>query len=312
VLTATRAYREAMRRLADLSNLEVWYRRVDIAQIRERFEADVSKRELKGFDRAVAKARRKDRLRAFSKLTHRVDGELRIASDPPVLVPLEEMLSGKQLEQAEAGIRNVIEGYRESLSPDHRHLFDTYRYVHAARKVVGVGSVGTRAWVALFVGRDESDPLFLQVKEAQPSVLEPFAARTEFPHQGQRVVEGQRLTQAAGGIFLGWLTAPGPDGIKRDFYVRQLWDQKGSAAVETMSPARMTAYAELCGTILARAHARSGDRIAIAAYLGGGDRFDRAIASFAEAYADQNERDYAALVDAVEQGRVTAQEEPRG
>jgi uncharacterized protein (DUF2252 family) len=206
----------------------------------------------------------------------------------------------------------VIEGYRESLSPDHRHLFDTYRYVHAARKVVGVGSVGTRAWVALFVGRDESDPLFLQVKEAQPSVLEPFAARTEFPHQGQRVVEGQRLTQAAGGIFLGWLTAPGPDGIKRDFYVRQLWDQKGSAAVETMSPARMTAYAELCGTILARAHARSGDRIAIAAYLGGGDRFDRAIASFAEAYADQNERDYAALVDAVEQGRVTAQEEPRG
>jgi uncharacterized protein (DUF2252 family) len=312
VLTATRAYREAMRRLADLSNLEVWYRRVDVSQIRERFRSDVSKDDRRAFDRLVAKARRKDRLRAFSKLTHRVDGELRIASDPPVLVPLEEMLSGKQLEQAEAGIRNVIEGYRESLSPDHRHLFDTYRYVHAARKVVGVGSVGTRAWVALFVGRDESDPLFLQVKEAQPSVLEPFAAPSEFPHQGQRVVEGQRLTQAASGIFLGWLTAPGPDAIKRDFYVRQLWDQKGSAAVETMSPARMTAYAELCGTILARAHARSGDRIAIAAYLGGRDRFDRAIAAFAEAYADQNERDYAALVDAVEQGRVLAQEEPQG
>jgi uncharacterized protein (DUF2252 family) len=312
VLTATRAYREVMRRLAELSNLEVWYRRVDVSQIRERFRSDVSKDDRKAFERLVAKARRKDRLRAFSKLTHRVDGELRIASDPPVLVPLEEMFSGKQLEQADAGIRNVIEGYRESLSPDHRHLLDTYRYVHTARKVVGVGSVGTRAWIALFVGRDESDPLFLQVKEAQPSVLEPYTAPTEFPHQGQRVVAGQRLTQAASGIFLGWLTGTGPDGKSRDFYVRQLWDQKGSAAVETMSPARMTAYAELCGTILARAHARSGDRMAIAAYLGGGDRFDRAIASFAAAYADQNERDYAALVDAVAEGRVSASKEPAG
>jgi uncharacterized protein (DUF2252 family) len=311
VLTAARAYREAMRRLAELSNLDVWYRRVDVSQVRERFRADVSKQDLKGFDRLVAKARRKDRLRAFSKLTHRVDGDLRIASDPPVLVPLEEMFSGKQLEQAEAGIRDVIEDYRGTLSPDHRHLLDTYRYVHTARKVVGVGSVGTRAWVVLFVGRDEGDPLFLQVKEAQASVLEPYTAPTEFPHQGQRVVAGQRLTQATSGIFLGWLTGRGPDGINRDFYVRQLWDQKGSAAVETMSPTRMTAYAELCGTILGRAHARSGDRIAIAAYLGGGDRFDRAIATFAKAYADQNERDYAALVDAVEEGRVAAAREPR-
>jgi Uncharacterized protein conserved in bacteria (DUF2252) len=174
-----------------------------------------------------------------------------------------------------------------------------------------VGSVGTRAWVTLFVGRDEGDPLFLQVKEAQASVLEPYTAPTEFPHQGQRVVAGQRLTQATSGIFLGWLTGRGPDGINRDFYVRQLWDQKGSAAVETMSPTRMTAYAELCGTILGRAHARSGDRIAIAAYLGGGGRFDRAIATFAKAYADQNERDYAVLVAAVAEGRVAAAREPR-
>lgn len=310
VLTVTRAYRESVRRLAALSNLDVWYRRVDVAQVRERFQADVSKKELKGFDRAVAKARHKDRLRAFSKLTHRVDGELRIASDPPVLVPLEEMLSGRKLERAEAGIRKVIEDYRETLGPDHRHLLDTYRHVHTARKVVGVGSVGTRAWIALFVGRDEGDPLFLQVKEAQPSVLEPYTAPSEFPHQGQRVVAGQRLTQATSGIFLGWLTGTGPDGKSRAFYVRQLWDQKGSAAVETMSPARMTAYAQLCGEILGRAHARSGDRIAIASYLGGSDRFDRAIASFADAYADQNERDYAALVDAVAEGRVVAAREP--
>jgi uncharacterized protein (DUF2252 family) len=310
VLTVTRAYRESMRRLAALSNLDVWYLRVDVAQIRERFQADVSKKELKGFDRGVAEARRKDRLRAFSKLTHRIDGELRIASDPPVLVPLEEMFSGKQLVQAEAGIRNVIEEYRETLSPDHRHLLDTYRHVHTARKVVGVGSVGTRAWIALFVGRDEGDPLFLQVKEAQASVLEPYTAPSEFSHQGQRVVAGQRLTQAASGIFLGWLTGTGPDGTSRDFYVRQLWDQKGSATVETMSPRRMTAYAELCGVILGRAHARSGDRIAIAAYLGGSDRFDRAIASFASAYADQNEHDYAALAAAVKDGRLAAENEP--
>jgi uncharacterized protein (DUF2252 family) len=311
VLTAARAYRESMRELAALSNLDVWYQRVDVSQVRERFGPDLSKKELRGFDRTIAKARRKDRLRAFSKLTHRVDGKLRIATDPPVLVPLEELYSGELLERAEAGIRNVIKGYRDSLSPDHRHLFDTYRCIHTARKVVGVGSVGTRAWIALFVGRDESDPLFLQVKEAQASVLEPFTAPTEFPHQGQRVVAGQRLTQAASGIFLGWATAQGPDGKSRDFYVRQLWDQKGSAVVETMSPARMTAYAQLCGEILGRAHARSGDRIGIAAYLGGGPRFDEAIAAFSQAYADQNERDYAALAAAVEDGRVMAENQPR-
>lgn len=309
VLSAASEYREIMRRLAPMTNLDVWYLRVDVAEIREQYQAQISRKELKAFDRNVAKARRKDRLRAFSKLTRRVGGELRMASDPPVLVPLEEMFSGKRLEAAETRVGRVLAGYRETLSPAHRHLLDSYRYVHTARKVVGVGSVGTRAWIALFVGRDEGDPLFLQVKEAQVSVLEPHARPTAYPHQGQRVVEGQRLTQSTSDILLGWLSAVGPDGTKRDFYVRQLWDQKGSAAVELMSPAQMTGYARICGAILARAHARSGDRIAIAAYLGGTDTFDRAIADFAAAYADQNERDYAALAAAVEDGTIVAENE---
>jgi uncharacterized protein (DUF2252 family) len=232
VRTVAAVYREHIHTLAALPNLDLWYRRVAVAQLREHFAADISKKELKAVDRNIGKARRKDRLRAFAKLTHRVDGELRIASDPPVLVPIEDIFDGKRRERAESRIREVLDGYRATLSPDRRHLLDTYRYVHAARKVVGVGSVGTRAWVALFVGRDEGDPLFLQIKEAQRSVLEPYTAPSEFPHQGQRVVEGQRLTQATSGILLGWLTAEGPDGKERDFYVRQLWDQKGSATVE--------------------------------------------------------------------------------
>ncbi len=196
--------------------------------------------------------------------------------------------------------------YRRTLTADRRELLERFRYVHAARKVVGVGSVGTRAWVVLMLGRDENDPLFLQLKEAQASVLEPFLGKTAFAKQGQRVVEGQRLTQAAGDIMLGWIRATGLDGLSRDFYMRQLWDGKGSAIVEMMDPQAMTIYAELCGRALAKAHARSGDAIAIGSYLGAGDRFDRALASFAEAYADQNERDYDALKEAVGSGRVAA------
>ena len=306
---AAGAYRVHMRELAQLSNLDLWYRRVDVDQIRDAFAQMVTKEERKRFERNLAKSQRKDRMRAFSKLTERVDGELRIASDPPVLVPLEGLYQGEQLARAESQVQSMLDEYRGTLDGDRRHLFDSYRFVHAARKVVGVGSVGTRAWIALFVGRDENDPLFLQIKEAQPSVLEPYTAATEFPHQGQRVVEGQRLTQATGDILLGWLTAAGPDSKKRDFYVRQLWDQKGSAIVELMSPNTMGIYARLCGAILARAHARSGDRIAIASYLGGGDSFDKAIVRFASAYADQNQRDYDALLAAGREGRIKIETE---
>ncbi len=298
-----------MRRLAEFSNLDVWYRRVDVDQIRQHFQGGVSSKDIKRFERNVAKARRKDRMRAFSKLTERVDGELRIRSDPPVLVPLEEMASGKELDAAVSNLGAIVEGYRDSLIADRRHLLDRYRLVHVARKVVGVGSVGTRAWIALLLGRDENDPLFLQIKEAQPSVLEPYTAPTVYAEQGQRVVEGQRLTQAASDIFLGWLRATGPDGKKRDFYVRQLWDQKASAQVELMSPAALNAYAQICGAILARAHARTGDRIAIASYLGGGSRFDEAMADFADAYANQNEDDYQALLQAAEDGRIPIETE---
>jgi uncharacterized protein (DUF2252 family) len=303
VTTALRTYRVAMHEFAALSNLDLWYHRVDVTEIRDHLAGRAGDKQLKRFDRGVAKARRKTRLRAFEKLTRRVDGELRLISDPPVVVPLEELFPDRP-EVAAGAIRALIEQYRGTLGPAQQHLLDSYRYLHTAHKVVGVGSVGTRAWIVLLTGRDESDPLFLQVKEAQRSVLEPYAAPTEFPHQGQRVVEGQRLTQATSDILLGWLTATGPDGRTRDFYVRQLWDQKGSVDVEAITPEGMDAYAQICGAILARAHARSGDRIAIAAYLGASDKFDRAVAEFASAYADQNERDYAALRVAADQDRI--------
>ncbi len=210
-------------------------------------------------------------------------------------MPIEEVASGAEPAEIEEFVRGGIRSYRRTLSADRRQLLERFRYVHAARKVVGVGSVGTRAWIVLMLGRDENDPLFLQLKEAQPSVLEPFLGTSAFAKHGQRVVEGQRLTQAASDIMLGWMRITAYDGATRDFYVRQLWDGKGSALVEAMNPAAMSMYAGLCGHALAKAHARSGDAIAIASYLGAGDSFDRALASFAEAYADQNERDYHAL-----------------
>jgi uncharacterized protein (DUF2252 family) len=306
VTAAAREYREAMTRLAGMHHLEVWYLHVDVDALRGHVVAHASSERLRTFEANVAKMRRKTRMRAFSKLTERVDGELRIASDPPVLVPIEE-LAGGRAQTVENRIRQVVDSYRESLSPARRHLFDGYRYVHAARKVVGVGSVGTRAWIALFVGRDEGDPLFMQIKEAQRSVLEPYTAPCEYAHQGQRVVVGQQLMQSTSDILLGWMTAKGPDNRKRDFYVRQLWDQKGSAQIESMGPDDLRLYARACAAILARAHARSGDRIAIAGYLGGSDGMDRAVADFAAAYADQNERDFAALRAAAAEGRITVE-----
>ena len=230
-------------------------------------------------------------------------------ADPPLIVPIRDLTGDADAEQLERGARELLDSYLRSLSGDRRRLVERYRYADLARKVVGVGSVGTRAWVILLLGRDSNDPLFLQAKEAQRSVLEPFAGRSRVRNQGQRVVVGQRLMQAAGDIFLGWLHAAHDldDGRQRDFYLRQLWDSKTSADIAAMRPEAMALYARLCAWTLARAHARSGDAIAIAGYLGSGDAFDRAIAAFAEAYADQNERDHAALVDAIANGRVEAQ-----
>ncbi len=294
-------YRAAMRRLAALGNLEVWYTKIDVQTVAERWATAAGEKEVKAFRRNLAKTRAKDRMRALSKLTHEVDGQLRIVSEPPLIIPLRE-LAGP--EEVEGRVREILADYRETLAEDRRVLLDSYRYVDAAMKVVGVGSVGTRAWIVLLQGRDEGDPLFLQVKEAQQSVLEPYAEPSVYSQQGERVVQGQRLVQAASDILLGWVKARGIDDEKRDYYVRQLWDQKGSARVENMDPRALTAYAQICGTTMAHAHARSGDRIAIAAYLGKGDAFDRAIAEFAERYADQNERDYEALRAAADESRI--------
>jgi hypothetical protein len=301
-----RQYRDAMRGFAGMRNLEVWYARLDEDAIREQLRSlgsELTQRVEKG----AAKARGKDSLRALGRLTRRVEGELQIVSRPPLIVPLEELVSGEQRDRVETEVRGVIESYARSLKPDRRRLLETYEFRHIAHKVVGVGSVGTRAWIVLMTGRDDEDPLFLQAKEAQSSVLEPYAGRSEFENHGRRVVEGQWLMQAASDSFLGWCPATGIDGRSRDFYVRQLWDGKGSTDVEAMPPQGMEVYARLCAWTLARAHARSGDPVAIGAYLGGGERFDTALAEFSRLYADQNERDYAAIREAIDSGRLVAE-----
>ncbi|MDH3680948.1 MAG: DUF2252 domain-containing protein [Acidimicrobiia bacterium] len=302
-----RAYRTAMTSFAAMGNFDVWYARLTIEDIVERYFGEVSEKRQARFEKNIAKARAKDSLKAFDKLTELVDGEPRIVSDPPLVVPLRELVAEDEPERLDGFIREQLDSYRETLPGNRRRLVERYRYVDGARKVVGVGSVGTRAYIVVLVGRDDADPLVLQFKEAQPSVLEPFLGRGDYESHGQRVVEGQRLMQAASDVLIGWISSEGLDGVRRDFYVRQLWDNKASADVETFSRKTMTAYAELCGWTLARAHARSGDPIAIASYLGSGDNFDRAIASWAELYADQNERDYTALQDAVATGRVIAE-----
>jgi uncharacterized protein (DUF2252 family) len=306
VTTAGRAYREEIRQLAGEGNIDAWYERVDLEVI-EQYRSLVSRKQARSFDKERAKAESKNSLRALAKLTRQEDGELRIISDPPLIVPIEELVPKRKLKPLQGALRELLNQYRASLSPDIRSLADAYRFVHIAHKVVGVGSVGTRCWIVLLLGKDSSDPLFLQVKEAGPSVLAPFSGGGRYKHQGRRVVEGQRLMQASSDILLGWLTNDeGIDGGQRDFYVRQLWDGKGSAQIEQMTPHTMGLYAQLCGATLARAHARSGDRIAIAAYLGGGDKFDNATWDFADAYADQNERDYQEFAKAVDSGRIEA------
>jgi uncharacterized protein (DUF2252 family) len=305
VTRSVETYRTAMTTFAAMSNLDVWYAHLDVddavAAMSKRMES--GRRKL--MDKNIAKARTRDSMQAFEKLTTLVDGERRIVSDPPLIVPIEDLVSDEQAEHVIERMEDLVRRYRGTLSTDRRHLLEQYRLTHVARKVVGVGSVGTRAWILLLMGRDDGDPLFLQAKEAQPSVLEDFAGASAYESAGHRVVAGQRLMQAVSDIFLGWEHVDeGLDGQPRDFYVRQLRDWKGSAVIENMDPTTMALYAELCGWTLARAHARSGDRIAIAAYLGTSDSFDRAIAAFAATYADLNERDYDALQAAVRDGRV--------
>jgi uncharacterized protein (DUF2252 family) len=312
VLRAARSYREAMREFASLGNLDVWYSRLDVEEaIAEAAQAEstaVGADEVARLRRGMEKAQSKDSLRALERLTEVRDGEIRFRSEPPILVPGEQLVAAADGRPIMEMLKSVVAAYRESLGPEMRVLFDGYEFREIARKVVGVGSVGTRAWVILLSGPGERDPLFLQAKEAEASVLETHAGASQWPNHGQRVVEGQRLMQAASDIFLGWCRTVGLDGRERDFYVRQLWDWKRSADVERLSAPGLEVYARICGWTLARAHARSGDRFAIAAYLGGGDGFDRAICSFAADYAEQNLRDHQALLDAIASGRVTAED----
>jgi len=301
-----RAYREAMREYAEIGNLALCYMRLGESDVYAHWHDRLPPAALKRFQKAVNKARTKDSMRAFAKLTTTVDGEPRINGDPPLIVRLEELLGSEEATHARAALHLWFRGYRQSLQPDRRSLVESFEVVDMARKVVGVGSVGTRCWIVFLRGRDNGDPLFLQIKEAEASVLEPYVGKSVYQNHGRRVVEGQRLTQAASDIFLGWERAPDRSGATRDFYVRQLWDGKVSAQVELMEPEVLEVYGEMCASTLARAHARSGDRIAIAAYLGRGTVFDRAIASFATNYADQNDRDYEEVVAAIKDGELEA------
>ena len=302
VVNTVRAYREAMAGFATMGNLALWYDRLDVEGVIARWSSQVSPEVLARFQRNVGKAEAKNSLKALDKLTEVVDGDYRIKSDPPLIVPARELTADP--EALTSWLHERFRVYRHTLQPDRRHLLEGYRIVDVARKVVGVGSVGTRCWIMLLLGHDDQDPLFIQVKEANESVLEPYAGRSGYASHGQRVVEGQRLLQSASDILLGWTTAMGLDGVEHEFYLRQLWDGKLSPAFDTMAPEMLRVFGELCAETLARGHARSGDRVAIAAYLGNGTTFDEAIADFASAYAEQNDRDYAAMTEAVKSGRL--------
>ena len=307
VLQTVRSYRDAMHDFAGMKNLEVWYARLDVSAMVQRMRKDdVDAAVAKDVDRQLAKIRGKNNMRAFAKLTVAVEGKPRIVADPPLIVPLADLLTEAARERTLSTMGVTISNYRRSLQSDRRHLLKDYELVDVARKVVGVGSVGMRAMVALLLGRDDQDPLFIQVKEAQHSVLAQYVGKSRQRNQGRRVVEGQRLMQAASDIFLGWMRAADADGVECDYYMRQLWDEKGSPNLETMLPEAFKVYAIMCGWTLARAHARSGDRIAIASYMGERDVFDNAIADFSTAYADQSQRDHQALVAAVKSERIPA------
>jgi uncharacterized protein (DUF2252 family) len=311
VMAGVREYRERMHEAAGMRSLEAWYEHLEAGMLLKLVRKEVrvkrvSKKEARATEEMVAKARTRDSTRVFAKRTDEIGGELRIVGDPPLIIPIEDLIQpGSEWEDPAPVIKKLLSTYRRTLGRQH-HPVEEYRYAHAAYKMVGVGSVGTRCYIMLMLGRDDNDPLFLQVKEAQASVLERFLGASAYSHHGERVVAGQRLMQGATDIFLGWQRIKGMDGVTRDYYVRQFQDWKGSADVDTMLPPGAALYSRICGATLARAHARWGDRIAIASYLGNGDAFDRAIADFSAAYADQNEQDYAAFSAAVDSGRLTA------
>jgi len=312
VTAGVREYRERMRRAADMPTLGTWYDQLEAGMLLNLVRDQVrlkqlDKKSARRAEKHVAEAYANDSTRVLAKRAAEVDGEPRIVADPPLIVPVEDLARpGTEWEDPTPLIKKLLSSYRRTLGTQG-HPLEEFRYVHAARKVVGVGSVGTRCYILLLTGRDANDPLFLQVKEAQASVLEPYAGASTYPHHGQRVVMGQRLMQAATDIFLGWQRIKGLDGVTRDYYVRQFHDWKGSADVDRIPLPGAREYARVCGATLARAHARWGDRIAIASYLGQGDMFDRAIADFSALYADQNERDYEAFAEAVKSGRLTAE-----
>ncbi|WP_426594049.1 DUF2252 domain-containing protein [Cellulomonas sp. McL0617] len=306
IVRTARAYREAMRGFATKTELEVWYARVDVDEFMGEYVSQLGKAQAKRTESTIAKARTRDHLQSVNKLTAIIDGERRLVSDPPLVTTLEEMLGAEGATDFAERLVELVHAYRVTLQPDRRHLLEQYELIDMARKVVGVGSVGTRAWILLLRGVDDNDLLMLQAKEAQASVLEQFLGHSEYTQAGQRVVEGQRLMQAASDTMLGWQRTRGIDGVERDFYIRQLRDWKGSATIETMVPDGMSRYAELCAWTLARAHARSGDRVAIAAYLGSSKTADEAFATFAAEYGDRTEQDHALLLDAIATGRLEA------
>jgi uncharacterized protein (DUF2252 family) len=307
VLDCVASYRNRMASFAEMGNLDVWYSRFEVERVLAQYARQFKPRIVKRTEKALAKAHTKDSLSALAKLTEVVDGDLRIVDQSPLIVPMDKLAQGTERDRLLARMRGIMGIYRESLPLERRALLDQFELVDLARKVVGVGSVGNEAWVALLLGPVGRDPLFIQVKEAQPSVLEGFAGESEFANHGERVVVGQRLMQASSDIFLGWLRVEEGTAEQRDYYCRQLRDWKASAEIEQMFPDGMGIYGQICGWTLARAHARTGDRVAIAAYLGGSDSFDKAILAFAQAYAEQNERDYAALQAAARSGRVVAE-----
>jgi len=304
VLAGVQSYRTAMQEFAAQSFLTVWYAHLDVEDTIARFQSQMPKKALKATEKVVAKAHTHDSMQALSKLATQAGGQWRIISDPPLIEPVEEVFPGAQASAIQKMVRGMLGRYQRTLQSDRKYLLQHFTLARVARKVVGVGSVGTRCWIALLDAGDGTEPLFLQTKEAQVSVLARYCGHSQYASQGERVVAGQHLMQAESDIFLGWTRATDPDGAARDYYVRQLKDWKFSAPIEQMNPASMASYAGLCGWTLARAHARTGDRIALAAYLGGSSKFDQAIAGFAEKYADQNERDYAALQAAVKDGRA--------